>query len=602
MILYLKTTIMEKIKRFSVKFRVYIVILAASGLGFFSYSFVDNYFEVSKNLDIFATLFRELNIYYVDETNPGDLMKKGIDSMLETLDPYTNYIPESDIEEYRYMTTGQYGGIGCLIRQDGEYIVVAEPYEGYPAYKADLRAGDKIIEVNGVSAVGKKTDDLTKMLKGQSNTSVKLIIEREGEKNRLEKNLYREEIKIKNVPYYGMLNETTGYIKLTGFTDDAAKEVKAALVELKTNPAMKSVVLDLRGNPGGLLREAVDIVNIFVDKDQEIVSTRGKIKEWDKSHKATNQPVDVTTPLVVLVDGGSASASEIVSGAIQDLDRGVIIGQRTFGKGLVQQTRPLSYNAQLKVTVAKYYTPSGRCIQALDYTHRTDKGVEHIADSLISAFKTKNGRIVYDAGGVAPDIAIEPVKYSNIAISLVSKSHIFKYANKYRMTHSSIPPAKEFRLTDAEYSDFIAYLSDKEFDYTTKSEKRLQELQATAQKEKYYEDIKSEFDALKTKMMHNKKEDLIKFKPEIKELLEAEIATRYYFQKGKQEAILKDDPLIAEANRVFQDNPRYKSILTTIVKANKPFLGEKRTPAPKTESQKSQEVPAGDMEDDDIDE
>jgi carboxyl-terminal processing protease len=591
---------MEKLKQLSVKFRVYIVILASTGLGFFSYSFVDNYFEVSKNLDIFATLFRELNIYYVDDTSPGDLMKKGIDSMLESLDPYTNYIPESDIEEYRYMTTGQYGGIGCLIRQDGEYIVVAEPYEGYPAYKADLRAGDRIIEVNGVSAVGKKTDDLTKILKGQPNTNVKLIIEREGEKKRLEKTLQREEIKIKNVPYYGMINENTGYIKLTGFTDDAAKEVKGALIELKSNPAMKSIVLDLRGNPGGLLREAVDIVNIFVDKDQEIVSTRGKIKEWDKSHKATNQPVDLSTPLVVLVDRGSASASEIVSGAIQDLDRGVVIGQRTFGKGLVQQTRPLSYNAQLKVTVAKYYTPSGRCIQALDYTHRAGDGsVTHIPDSLISAFKTKNGRIVYDGGGVDPDIAIEPFKYSNIAASLVSKSHVFKYANRYRMTHASIPPAKDFRLTDAEYNDFMSYLTDKEYDYVTKSEKSLNDLQASAQKEKYYEDIKSEFEALKLKMMHNKKDDLIKFKPEIKELLETEIATRYYFQKGKQESILKDDPIVAEANKVLQDNARYKSILTTIVKATKPFMGEKRPPAPKVIEQKKKEVPAGDIEEED---
>ena len=587
---------MEKIQNLIKRFKLQIVIISLAGSSFLSYSFVDNYFEVSKNLDIFATLFRELNLYYVDETDPGDLMKKGIESMLESLDPYTNYIPESDIEEYRYMTTGQYGGIGCLIRQSGDYVVVAEPYEGYPAQKADLRAGDKIIEINGISAKGKKTDDLTKILKGQPNTNLKIIIEREGEKGRLEKTLTREEIKIKNVPYYGMLNDNTGYIRLSGFTDNAAKEVKSALIELKENANMKSVVLDMRGNPGGLLREAVDIVNIFVDKDKEIVSTKGKVKEWDKVHKATNPPVDTQIPLAVLVDRGSASASEIVSGALQDLDRAVVIGQRTFGKGLVQQTRPLSYNSQLKVTVAKYYIPSGRCIQALDYSHRAEDGsVEKIPDSLINAFNTTNGRIVYDGGGVTPDISIEPFKYSNIAASLVSKNHIFDFATKYKLTHTGIAAPKEFNLTDADYDNFVAFLSNKEYDYTTNSEKILAELKESAEKEKYYEDVKAEFEALKNKMMHNKKDDLVKFKPEIKDLLETEIATRYYFQKGKQEAILKDDAATKEAVAVLNDQVKYKSILTTIVKADKPFYNERsKTPA-KKEIKKKQEEDGGDQ-------
>ncbi len=541
-----------------------------------SYSFVDNYFEVSKNLDIFGTLFRELNIYYVDETNPGDLMKKGIDEMLESLDPYTNYIPESEIEDYRYMTTGQYGGIGALIRQKGDYVAIAEPYEGFPAQKADLRAGDMILEINGVSAKGKKTDDISKILKGQPNTTVKLLIEREGEKKPLEKMLTREEIKVKSVPYYGMLNENTGYIKLTGFTENAAGEVKEALTELKKNPNFKSLVFDLRGNPGGLLKESVDIVNLFVDKGQDIVSTRGKVKDWDKFYKAMNSPVDNEMPIAVLVNRGSASAAEIVSGSLQDLDRAVIIGQRTYGKGLVQQTRPLSYNAQLKVTVAKYYIPSGRCIQTLDYSHRGEDGsVEKVPDSLITAFKTKNGRIVYDGGGVAPDVALEPFKYSNLASSLSTKPLIFDYATKYRMGHTSVSKAKEFKLSDAEYDEFVTYLGGKDYDYTTKSEKDLEGLVASAEKEKYYDGAKAEFEALKNKIMHNKKEDLVKFKPEIKNLLEQEISSRYYYQTGRLECSLSTDAELKEAITVLNDPARYKSILTTIVKAEKPFHTDK---------------------------
>lgn len=558
------------------RFRLHVLMLALAGYALLSYSFVDNYFEVSKNLDIFATLFRELNIYYVDETKPGDLMKKGIDSMLESLDPYTNYIPESEIEDYRYMTTGQYGGIGSLIRQKGDYVVIAEPYEGYPAQKADLRAGDVLLEVNGTSVKGKKTDDISKLLKGTPNTAVKLLIQREGEKKPIEKNVIREEIKIKSVSYYGMISDNVGYIKLTGFTENAANEVKGALIELKKNPNMKSVVLDLRGNPGGLLREAVDIVNIFVEKEQEIVSTRGKVKDWDKVYRASNSPVDLDIPLAVLVDRGSASASEIVSGSIQDLDRGVIIGQRTFGKGLVQQTRPLTYNAQLKVTVAKYYIPSGRCIQALDYSHRNEDGsVDKIADSLTYAFKTKNGRIVYDGGGVNPDIQVEPFKYSNIAGSLSSKSLIFDYATQYRLNHNSLTAARDFRMSDADYEEFVSYLNGKDYDYTTKSEKTLEDLKASAEKEKYFNDIQSEYDALKNKMMHNKKEDLGKFKPEIRELIEEEIASRYYYQKGRLEASLKDDDEVKEAIKVLNDPAKYKTILTTVGKPERPFYDEK---------------------------
>lgn len=554
------------------KFKILIIATLISGYAIISYSFVDNYFEVSKNLDIFATLFRELNIYYVDETNPGELMKKGIDDMLESLDPYTNFIPESEIEDYRYMTTGQYGGIGALIRQQGDYVVISEPYEGYPAQKADLRAGDKVLKINDIDTKGKKTDDVSKILKGQPSTVIRLLIEREGEKKPLEKVINREEIKINSVSYSGMITPAVGYIKLTGFTENAGNEVKEALLELKKNPGLKSLVFDLRGNPGGLLKEAIDIVNLFADKGTEIVSTRGKVKDWDKIYKAANTPVDLTLPIAVLVDRGSASASEIVSGSLQDLDRGVVIGQRSYGKGLVQQTRPLSYNAQLKVTVAKYYTPSGRCIQALDYSHHNEDGsVAKVPDSLISAFKTKNGRIVYDGGGIAPDITLEPQKYSNILGSLVTKNLIFNYATKYRIAHSSIPSAKDFKLSDAEYDEFVAFLNGKEYDYTTKTEKTLETLKADAKEDKTLDAINADIDALKIKLMHNKKEDLVKYKPEIKQFLEEEIASRYYFQNGRLEASLKDDPELKEALLVLNDNGKYTKILTTIVKAEKPI-------------------------------
>ena len=559
------------------KFKVLIIIVAIAATSLLSYSFVDNYFEVTKNLDIFATLFRELNIYYVDETKPGDLMKKGIDEMLESLDPYTNYIPESEIEDYRYMTTGQYGGIGALIRVHGDYVVISEPYEGFPAQRNDLRAGDKLLEINGVSAKGKRTDEVSKMLKGSPSSTVKVLIEREGEKKPIEKSILREEIKIKSVSYSGMIAPGIGYIKLTGFTENAANEVKSALLELKKNPDFHYLVFDLRGNPGGLLNEAVNIVNLFVEKGREIVSTKGKIKEWDKTHKATNDPIDLTTPMAVLVNRGSASASEIVSGSLQDLDRAVIIGQRSFGKGLVQQTRPLSYNAQLKVTVAKYYIPSGRCIQALDYSHKNEDGsVEKVPDSLITAFKTvKNGRIVYDGAGIAPDIALEPEHYANISASLIQKAYIFDYATHYHLTHASIPNPIDFKLTDAEYDEFMSFIKDKEYDYTTKSEKLLEDLKKSTEEDKKFDNVKAEFEALKAKVAHNKTEDLLKYKSEISSLIQEEIASRYKFQKGRLESSLQTDNEVKEAVKVLNDTQKYNDILTTVNKPTHPFHSEK---------------------------
>jgi carboxyl-terminal processing protease len=541
-----------------------LIILVISAGSLASLAFVeDYYFEVSKNLDIFTMVFRDINVYYVDSLQPGDLMKKGIDAMLRTLDPYTVFIPESDIEDYK-MThiSAEYGGIGALVHQRNGEIEISEVYEGFPAQKADVRVGDKIISVNGNTTASRKVDDITEYMKGQKGTSVKLVLKREGVPQPIEKTIVRDEIKFNNVPYYGMVNETTGYIKLSQFLENSADEVRQALTELKKNPKMTGVILDLRGNGGGLLKEAVDIVNLFVDKNQKIVSQKGKIREMNVDYFASKTAVDPDIPVAVLVDKGSASASEIVTGAIQELDRGVIIGQRSFGKGLVQQTYNLSYNTLLKVTIAKYYTPSGRCIQALDYTHRTSDGsVYKVPDSLITEFKTKNGRSVYDGSGIFPDIYTDPDYYSNLAMALFSNYQFYDYANKFYREHPSIAPAKEFSMSDAEYNDFVNFLQGKKYDYTDRSEKKLLELKHAAEKEKHFSAIQNEFTQLEKKMEENKSRDLTSHREEIKQILEGEIAARYYFQKGRLEAGFKYDADVKRASSILGNQNLYASIL-----------------------------------------
>jgi len=543
-----------------IRFQLFFILFL--GFGFIANAQKDNDFEISKNLEIFTTLYRQLHLNYVDNINSGDLMKKGIDAMLDDMDPYTVFIPEAEIEDYKLLTTGQYGGVGALIHQNGDYVIISDPYEGFPAFKAGLIPGDKIIEVNKQSAKGKSVNDISTILKGQPGTNISILIEREGELKPIEKNLTREEIKLENVPYFGLVGKSTGYIKLTGFTQEAGKEVKEALLKLKETDKITSVILDLRGNGGGLLQEAVNIVNLFVDKGQLVVNTKGKVEERNFSHVTTNSAVDNKIPLIVLVDRGSASASEIVSGAIQDLDRGVIIGQKTFGKGLVQNIFPVSYNSQVKITIAKYYIPSGRCIQAIDYSHKGENGnSDKFPDSLKTAFKTKNGRIVYDGGGIEPDFILTPEKTSNITISLITKYHIFNYANYYKRLNPSISPAKEFAVSDAMYDNFVQYLAGKDYDYTTKSEKNLAELKSIAEKENYFDAIKTEYQALKDKLIHNKNEDLIKNKEEIKLLLKDEIASRYYYQKGRIESSLSTDNEIKKALEVFNDEKLFSKTL-----------------------------------------
>jgi carboxyl-terminal processing protease len=539
-----------------------LIILPLAGLTLFTSSYVDSYFEISKNLDIFISLYKELHLYYVDETQPGKLMEEGINGMLESLDPYTNFIPESDIEDYRFMTTGQYGGIGALIRKKGDHVLVAEPYEGFGADKAGLMAGDIILEINGKPTEGKSVEDVSTALKGQPKTEVKVKIERPGSDKPINKTIIREEVQIKSVPYSGMLDSEVGYVNLSSFTDNCSKDVADAIAELK-GKGMKKLVLDLRGNPGGLLNEAVKLSNIFVEKDELIVSTKGKVKEWNKDYKAPSRPLEPDMPVAVLVNSGSASASEIVAGVLQDLDRGVVIGQRTFGKGLVQTTRPLSYNAQLKVTTAKYYIPSGRCIQAVNYAERNEDGsVSKVPDSLQTLFQTRGGRSVYDGGGILPDIEVEPSRLSDIAFSLGSKFLLFDFATEYKLRNPTIPPASEFRVDDELYAELKKWLSGKEFDYTTESEQMIKELREAAEDDRYLERIKAELDALEAKVTHSKTEDLETFSDQVRELLEGEIVSRYHYQRGRIESMLRHDQEVERAVKLLNDPGAYREVLS----------------------------------------
>jgi carboxyl-terminal processing protease len=542
------------------KFKLIILSLSLLITSFVSVGFVDNYFEISKNLDIFTTLYKELNTFYVDETNPGDLMKKGIDEMLKSLDPYTTYIPESEIEDFRFMTTGQYGGIGAMITQIGEFVYISEPYEGFPAQKAGLMAGDKILEINGKTAKGKTTEEVSKVLKGQPNTVVTLLMERQNLEKPFEVSFDREQVSVASVPYSAYVEEGIAYVRLRSFTRNCANDLKNAIKDLQKEQEMKGLILDLRSNPGGLLNESVDIVNLFVEKGEEVVSTKGKIKSWEKSYVANKTPLDTDVPLVVLINSSSASASEIVSGSIQDLDRGVVIGQRSYGKGLVQQTRKLSYNSQLKLTVAKYYIPSGRCIQALDYSSRNDDGsVGKVPDSLMTSFETRNGREVKDGGGILPDIVTEPVKYSMIIPSLLKERLFFDFATDYRFSHDTI--LYDFEFSDTDFLDFTNYISDKDYTYETATEKSLKKLKKKAEDEEYFDALSEEYDALVLKMELNKEDDLQNSKGDIKEILTGEIMSRYYYQKGRLKAGLNFDIELDKAIEILQNKEQYNKIL-----------------------------------------
>ena len=540
------------------RFTISVFAIAVATLTF---SFKEDLFQISKNLDIFASVYKELNINYVDEVNTSKLMRTGIDAMLENLDPYTEFVPESEIEDYKmkYVST-QYGGIGAgVIHRDGR-VIISDPFEGFPAQKADIRAGDEIVSIDNVTLKGKNNEQVSQLLKGPKETPLKIVIQRDG-KN-IEKLLKRAVISQPNVTYHGMVEGNIGYIKLDKFLENSAQEVKDALVAIqKNNP--EGLILDLLYNGGGILQESVKIVNLFVGRDTEVVIQKGKNPEKTLVYKTFMTPLEPNIPLVVLVNSRSASASEIVAGALQDLDRAIVIGQRSFGTGLVQQTFNLPYNSLVKITVAKYYTPSGRCIQALNYSSRNEDGsVNKLADSLITVYKTKAGRSVYDGSGVFPDFFITPFKYHQITSVLVSKYHIFDYATEYAKTHPSISAAKEFKLSDADFQGFVSYLNNKDYSYQTLTEKTLAELKTDAEKDKKYDDIKGEFETLKNKVVSSKKNDLITYKAELKRVLEGEIVQRYYFQTGKTEQAFQYDVELKKAAEIIRD----KSLIASVLK------------------------------------
>lgn len=531
----------------------------------------DHYFELSKNIDIFGKVLREVDNNYVDDIEPNAFVRTGLDAMLGSLDPYTNYISASEIEDYQYQSTGQYGGIGALIGKRKNKFIVSECYPEKPAHKSGLRAGDEVIQIDELKVAGTDmtTLDVRNLLRGTPGTTVKLTVRRADQPEPVAITITRETIKVNNVPYYGMVNDNIGYIVLTGFTKDAGSEVKQALIELKKNPNLKGVILDLRGNPGGLLYEAINISNIFVNKGEKVVETRGKMEGSFKRYMAENMPADTELPLAVLIDGRSASASEIVSGVMQDLDRGVVVGRRSFGKGLVQTTRPLSYRSQIKITTSRYYTPSGRCIQAIDYSKRDkNKGVVKIADSLRSTYYTKNKREVMDAGGIMPDIVVPRAEYHKVTMELATQDLIFDFATRYYNAHKEIGPAKDFRVSDELYREFVDFVTAQKFTYETQVEAELKKLEELMKKEKDYASVQNYYNELKTALERQKGNDLMDYQEEIRILLGEEIARRYYNRAGYIEAGFKTDPYVLAAVKVLQDPTTYSGILAGTIKLN----------------------------------
>ncbi len=521
----------------------------------------DKSFEISKHLNIYATLFRDINMFYVDEINPGDLVTTSIKAMLKSLDPYTVYYPESEMEDVKLMTTGEYAGIGSIISKKGDKVIIREPYKNSPAAKAGLLPGDIILSIDGNSTKGKNTDDVSTMLKGQPGKEITIKVQREYQDKPLEKKAIREKIQIPSVPFYGLVNDSTGYIYLTSFTDKSANDVRTALIDLK-NKGAKSMILDLRGNTCGLLDQAVEIVNYFVPKNSKVVSTKGKVKQWDKEYNADKNPIAPDMPLAVLIDRGSASASEIVSGALQDLDRAVLIGEWSFGKGLVQTVRDLAYNTKLKVTTAKYYIPSGRCIQALDYSHRNaDGSVGKVPDSLITEYSTKNGRKVYDGGGISPDITIEAEEIAKITQELVIQDITFDFVNNYALRHPEVAPIKDFKLSDNVYNEFKQYLKEKKFSYETESQQMLEKLIKTAKAEKYFDNTKEEIEKLQKEFAHSIDRDMNLFQNEIKSFLTEQFIQRYYYLEGVIEYKMKHDKEIDKAVEILANKDEYQKIL-----------------------------------------
>lgn len=543
---------------------IIVVLISASTLltlGFIKDEKESHDFKLAKNLDIFFSLFRELNTFYVDEIDPEKLVTSGINYMLATLDPYTVYYPEDRTDDLDFMTTGKYGGLGSLIRKSGDYIVITDIYKGFPADRAGIKPGDMMTRIDGISLKGLSTDKVSSMLKGEPGSDVEVTFLRNGKE--FTEKIKREKVHIPAVPYYGMLNGEIGYIRFTGFTQDCIDEVKNALKDLKDNKGAKSIVLDLRNNPGGLINEAVEIVNLFVGEGQDVVSTRGRVKQYDSNFRTTKEAVAPDMPLVVLINRGSASASEIVAGAIQDLDRGVIIGERSYGKGLVQIARPLSYKTELKLTTAKYYIPSGRCIQAVDFSHRNEDGsVGHIPDSLIKSFNTKNGRMVKDGGGIIPDLIDSTEMLSRVATEIYLQNMIFDFGTKYYWAHKQPASPAECKITDTDYIDFCNFLKEKNFSYKSEAESALSEFVTEARKDGIYDTNKESIEKIQKSMEHSLDNDMATHKNEIRELIESDIAGRYFYDSGAIEYSILNDSQLGKAVSVLKNTQLYKETLS----------------------------------------
>jgi carboxyl-terminal processing protease len=540
--------------------------IAAIALGSMAFA-ADNYFEISKNIDVFSSLYKEVNTYYVDDVEPSKLMRTCIDGMLKTLDPFTNYFSESQIENARIQQGGKFGGLGIETEIIRGYPVVTEVWKDQPADKAGIKVGDIIKTIDGASTQNRAKEEVDKFLVGQPNSKIGLDVERkvsDTESKTLSLSLTRAEVQETSVPFYGMLTPEVGIIKLKIFNDHAGKDVKDAFDSLKrANPNMKGIILDLRSNPGGLLLEAVNIVNIFVEKNQHVVSMKGKMEDVNRSFNTLNDPSDTKIPLVLITNSMSASASEIVSGSMQDFDRGVVIGQKTYGKGLVQETKPLSYNTMLKVTIAKYYIPSGRCIQALNYAERNPDGsVKRVPDSLKVAFKTKGGRTVWDGGGVDPDVALPKLEHSKVADALLAQHVIMDFASAYYRSHTTIDDPAAFKLTDADYDNFISFVKSRNFTYKTTTEEKLDALKETTTEEKYFDAVKAQYETISKKIEQDKQQDIIKHKDEIITLLENEIVGRYYYAYGKVKKSYQNDKEVAKAIELINKPEEYSALLT----------------------------------------
>ena len=556
--------------------KYFILVLITLSSTNFKLNAQPNYFEISKALEIFNGVFKEINLYYVDDTKPGKLMEEAIESMLKTLDPYTTFIPESDIEDFRFQTTGQYGGIGSLITKHNDKIYIAEPYQNFPADNSGLKIGDEIITIGDEKIINKTVEDVSNLLKGEPGTNVNLTIKRKSYFNgKIQDNIIpieitREKITISSVPYYGIIdlkyfteheinnNMNSAYIKLSRFTRGCANEVKEALNDLESKSEFDNIILDLRGNPGGLLNESVELCNLFISKNQTVVSTKGRNSDWNKVYKTKKDPFDTEKPLIILVDQSSASASEIVAGTIQDLDRGVVIGYKTFGKGLVQQTRKIDYNSQLKVTVAKYYTPSGRCIQKINYS---EEEKENVPDSLKNEFKTINGRSVFDGGGIEPDIKIIDDSIPTILYDLATKRLFFEFGNQFFPKMDTLYNTFEFQISDNIYSEFVEFLKNNEFEFETESEKQLDKLKEVVNEENYEKKLENEFLIFEKILEEIKKEDIYKFKKEISLLILDDLVTRQYYNKGRIEALLKHDKALIESLKLLGNMKKYNEIL-----------------------------------------